>query len=828
MTAQPDRPILHAIGNAHIDPVWLWRWPEGLETIRATFRSALDRINEYPDFIFTGSSAAFYAWLKDTDPALFAEVRERVKEGRWEIVGGWWIQPDANVPCGESLVRQALYGQRFFMKEFGVMATVGYNPDTFGHTGTLPQILSKAGLTRYIFMRPMEHEKHLPGNVFRWQSPDGSEVLASRIARAYGTWGDDLRDHVTASDQVRPPYVKDYMVFYGVGNHGGGPTRRNIDSIHALALDVGAPSTVLSSLDRFFSSVEAEIQNGAQAPVITDDLQHHARGCYTAESEVKRQNRRVEHLLMNAERFAAVAWSQLGHIYPQDMLTNAWQALLFNQFHDILAGSSLPEAYEDARDSFGYAASIANKVLYTSIQALSGRIDTRGPGDALVIYNPLPWAVTIPIEVERGSASITDTDGNALTSQAIQPTTVVGQRRSCFVADLPAMGYRLFRQDTAQSSADNPLFKPAAGETVHETSQSDQLRVSATSLENRFWRLEIDPASGNIASLFDKRNQVEVIAAPANGCIVIGDPSDTWSHDVVSFRNEIGRFGDARVAIEEDGPVRAALRIETRWGHSTVLQRLYLYRDIDVIECRLTVNWQEHNKMLKLSFPARLDDPHATYDIAYGSIARACNGEEEPGQQWIDVTGTAHTVNGEPLTYGVSLLNDSKYGYDVLDSELRMSLLRSPIYAYHDPYKPDAQREYVYQDQGIQTISYRIVPHAGNWQEAGIPRRAWELNVQPLWVNEYSHAGSLPAVGSFLNAEPASILLTVCKKAEDDDALIVRGYETAGRPVNATMSMPHLNSTWQAAFKAHEIKSWRIKSGHTPEVHEVDLLERIV
>ncbi|MCL5997170.1 MAG: alpha-mannosidase [Chloroflexi bacterium] len=315
MTLTSNPPTLHAIGNAHIDPVWLWRWPEGIETIRATFRSALDRMKEYPDFVFTGSSAAFYAWLKLVDPGLFGEVRERVREGRWEIVGGWWIQPDANIPCGESFARQALYGQRFFLREFGVLATAGYNPDTFGHVGTLPQILRKAGLTRYVFMRPMAHEKQLPGNVFRWRAPDGSEVLAARIARGYGTWGDELSEHVQASRAARPDYLSHYIVFYGVGNHGGGPTKRNIDSLRLMsqqhAADSAASRIALSSLEAFFAAVEAEMAAGADVPVVADDLQHHARGCYTAESEVKRQNRRVEHLLMNAERFASAAWSRI-------------------------------------------------------------------------------------------------------------------------------------------------------------------------------------------------------------------------------------------------------------------------------------------------------------------------------------------------------------------------------------------------------------------------------------------------------------------------------------------------------------------------------------
>ena len=812
-------PTLHAIGNAHIDPVWLWRWSEGLETVRSTFQSVLDRMDEYPDFIFTGSSAVFYSWLRDADPAMFEKVKARVQEGRWEIVGGWWIQPDANIPCGESLVRQGLYGQRFFRDAFGVTATIGYNPDTFGHTAAIPQILRQSGMSRYIFMRPGPHEKDLPGNVFWWQAPDGSRVLTARISRSYGTWADELDEHVKANHAARPGYVSDYIVFYGVGNHGGGPTKANIDSIHALAGQPDRPRIVLSSLDTFFSSVEAEAQAGAAIPVVADDLQHHARGCYTAESDVKRQTRRVEHLLMNAERCAAMATKLLGRPYPRVELTAAWQSLLFNQFHDILAGSSLPEAYVDSRDWFGHSATLAGRILTAATQAITSRIDTRGIGSGLVVFNPLPWPVRIPIEVERSVPALTDADGTPIAGQSIQASTVVGQTRVCFVAELPGLGYRLFRQDVWP----NQIIPP---ERKAEATSAPSLVVhteTTTGLENDSWRLEVDTATGHLTRLLDKRNQVEVLAGPANIGVVIEDLSDTWSHDIKSFRDEVGRFSHAVVTVEEDGPVRAALRIETQWGSSIMLQRLYLYRDLDVIECRLSVNWQEHHKLLKLAFPLALDEPKATYDVAYASIERASNGEEEPGQQWIDVSGWARNAAGARVPYGMSLLNDSKYSFDVLNAEMRMTVLRSPVYAHHDPWKLDPSRAYVYQDQGWQTVAYRLVPHQGPWSDAGVPRRAWELNVPPIAVNESGHAGELPSSLSFLSAEPANILLSVCKAAEDTDDLIVRGYETAGRATQATIQMARAGRTWEAGFGANEIKSWRV--GENGEVTEIDLLE---
>lgn len=805
---------LHAIGNAHIDPVWLWRWTEGLETIRATFASVLERMREFPEFRFTGSSAAFYWLLEQTDPDMLAEIRQRVHEGRWELVGGWWIQPDCNIPCGESFVRHALVGQRYFQKTFGVTATVGYNPDSFGHAGTLPQILRKAGLTRYVFMRPSPHEKSLPANVFWWQSPDGSRVLAARITRSYATWGEDLTQHVEASAEGAPDFLDDYILFYGVGNHGGGPTIQNIRSLQQLAQAPQMPAVRLSTLGAFFEAAEAQAGAGAPIPVVAEELQHHARGCYTAHSEVKRQNRRIEHLLMTAERVASMAWALLGREYPQQALTEAWQSVLFNQFHDILAGTSLPEGYEDARDLYGHAAALGGYALHTSLQALARQIDTRGEGAPLLVFNPLPWWVVAPVEVERGSVQLSDEEGNPVPAQEVQSSTVTGQRRSVFVVELPPMGYRVLRAD-AQVAPSTPSGMLHA-----------EVNDEGASLENDFWRLEVNTA-GHLARLYDKRHRVEVLSAPANVGIVLDDPSDTWSHGVASFRNEIGRFAGAQLAIEELGNVRACLRIETRWGNSRMMQRLYLYRESEIIECRATINWQERYKMLKIAFPLRLQEPRVTAESPYGFTVREPDGGEEPCQQWVDVSGWTTDDKDERIPYGFALLNDSKYGYDALGSELRLSILRSPAYAHHDPSRLEPQKRYRYIDQGMQTVTYRLVPHAGSWQEAHITRRAWELNVPPVTVKEYMHRGAFPPIASLLYVEPENVLVTVCKKAEDADALIVRAYESTGKPCTARIEMPLVGIRWEAPIGACEVKTWRIVTSEPPEIVEVNLLEGV-
>ncbi len=330
---------LHMIGNAHIDPVWLWQWQEGFQETLATFRSALDRMAETPDFRFTASSAALYAWVERLDPAMFDEIRARVAEGRWELTGGWWIEPDCNIPGGESFVRQALYGQRYFREAFGVTARVGYAVDSFGHHAVLPQILKASGLDAYVFMRPGPHEKGLPGRLFWWESSDGSRVLTFRIPFTYTSWGHDLESHVRRCAAEMKPPVDAFMCFYGVGNHGGGPTRENIASIQWLNDDPDPPALEVQHNGRLFDAVSAR---DWPLLVVHDELQHHAslRGAlghqrWTAGG--KRASASRDLSAIAAARHRAL-------LSCKDELTHDGKDVLFNQFHDIMAGSSLEEA----------------------------------------------------------------------------------------------------------------------------------------------------------------------------------------------------------------------------------------------------------------------------------------------------------------------------------------------------------------------------------------------------------------------------------------------------------------------------------------------------
>ncbi len=794
------RKTLHMIGNAHLDPVWLWRWPEGFEAARATFRSALDRMGEDPGFVFTSSQAAVYQWIERGDPELFARIRERVQEGRWRIAGGWWMQTDCNIPSGESLVRQALYAQRYFMEKLGVMATVGYNVDSFGHNAMIPQILKKSGMDAYVFMRPGPHENpNLPGRLFWWESPDGSRVLTCQI-HGYAAWGEGLEDKArrVAVEMSKYPAMVD---FYGVGNHGGGPTKDNLERIHKLQQDDSLPEIRFSAPDIFFDSI---CEQAADLPVWRDDMQHHASGCYAAHSEIKRNNRRIEHLLEEAEKLSVMAQAWTGLPYPHEDLTRAWQAVLFNQFHDIMAGTSIREAYDDARDLHGLARQIATEAITFSTRAIASRVDTSGDGTPIVVFNPHSWTRTDHCEVELHdfgtNARLTDERGMPVRCQVVEPSAVVmpgGRTRICFQPEVPPMGYRLYRAFPEEVAQLNPL-------------SADKLF-----LENERLRVDIDPSTGQITGIRDKEHDWNVLVRPMS-VKVIADPSDTWSHDVFRFDDIVGAFGDATLEVVEEGPVCAAVRATSRYGQSTLTQTFRVYAGGCFVECDCRVDWHEQQKILKLSFPVDVTNPIATYEIQYGHIKRPADGEEEPGLAWVDVSDDAH---------GLCLVNDAKYSYDIDGGTINLTVLRSPVYAHHDPRKLDPDGHYHYIDQGVQEFKYRLFPHQGWWQDAHPHRLGCELNSPLVAVSPSQYKGTLAVAGSFLSASADNVIVSVIKQAEDGNGIVLRAFETDGQPAQCTFTLAKPSLTWQASFGPCEIKTFLVNEGGARETNLLELAD---
>ena len=809
----------HMIGNVHIDPVWLWPWSEGVSLVHSTFRSALDRMKEDPDFKFTASSAQFYAWVAENDPAMLAEIRQRIAEGRWGLVGGWWVEPDVNIPDGESLVRQGLYAQLLFRRLFGRMATVGYNPDSFGHPGTLPQILKLQGMQDYVFMRPQATEKKLPADVFWWESPDGSRVLAFHIPYSYSD-RDSVENGLRRYLATLQEPVKTLMYFYGAGDHGGEATKLNLESIHKLQTESGAPTLLFSTPEIYFSEIRKLPH--LNLPVVQDDLQHHGIGCYTAESQIKKDNRTSELLLMTGEKLASLASVVSDFPYPKEELTAAWKNVLFLQFHDSLAGTSIPEHYVYARNAYGQAMAVGEQAIIMAAQKIAWQVPAQDPNSQyLVVFNPHAWDAMLNVEYDmswpgRGmpgqpahqlpAPSILEDDSdNPLPHQWTQGSSIqeVTRRKLAFRAPVPAFGYRQFR------------IRPAA----QYPNPAGTIRASQNELENE--HLRVNFTGDGSFTIFDKDNQVELFQPGKTGAraVVLNDPTDTWGHDIMEYADEIGAFGSASLRVLESGPLRAVVRVRSSYGNSRLRVDWILYDGSRDLEARVQLDWHEHQKMLKFSFPVNVEQPVPTYEIAYGAMRRQANGWEDPGQRWIDVAGG---LSGH--AYGLAVINDAKYGYSVQGSDLRISIARGAIYAQSPASNFAPNNEYIWQDQGMQTFRLLLVPHTRSWQDTGVARLAEEFTAPVPVIYQGIHDGSRPQSASFLSVDAPDVIVSVVKQAETNGDLIVRCYETAGHPTHATLKLGLVNKKWTGDFRPFEIKTLRVPVG-PGEIRELNVLE---
>lgn len=830
--ATPDR-TLHMIGHAHLDPVWLWPWQEGYQEARATFWSAIHRMEEYPDFVFTSDQVVLFSWVEESDPELFERIRARVRDGRWQVVGGWWVEPDCNMPSGESFVRQGLYGQRYLREKFGVTATVGMNADPFGHNGMLPQILRGQGMDSYCFLRPGPHESTLRESAFWWEAPDGSRVLAYRIPFEYCSPPGDVAGQTDKSLGALNPDVVDAMVFYGVGNHGGGPTRANIDSIHRYDRMGSFGRMVLSSPRRYFDELAERLGPAglAELPVWRDHLQQHAAGCYSAHSGIKLWQRRAQAALLAAERWGAVGALRFGLDYPREDLGRAWKQVLFNQFHDILPGSAIEPAYDDARDQLGEAVAIAKRVITRSHNVIARQVgipfeDNTQP---VLVFNPHPWPVTSTIELQYGAqpsgVHVVDGDGRPTTAQRVQSVATTddkGRAAAAFEATVPALGYRLYRLRPGPAPVDAPEAERPAG----------TLRASGTLLENDLLRAEFDPATGWLTALLDKRTGIDLVAgARGEHLQICQDPTDTWGHRVVSYRWPGVPMRTVRMTLREDGPLRARLRVEREWHRSTMAEEFVLGHRSDALEVRVTLDWREQAHLLKLCVPTAIEQPAARYEIPFGSRGDVADGGEEPAQSWVDISGT---VGGRPA--GLALVNNAKHGYDVSPGteggetpSIGVTALRSPVYSWHDPRRLDPDGVYSFQDQGRQSFTYLLVPHAGDWRAAGLARRAAELGAPMRAMLESSHPGPLPDRLGFATDSGGPVMVTAVKGSEDPNPdgtadLVVRAVETTGRPARARLELPLLGRVLEADFGPGQIRTFRVPGDGGP-IRETDLIE---
>ena len=825
---------IHLIGNAHLDPVWLWRWREGCGEVLQTFRAAIDRLKEFDDLIFTCSSAAYYDWVEQIDPALFSDIRDMIAKGRWVPVNGWWVQPDCNMPSLESFARQGLYSQLYYYRKFGKLCKTGYNVDSFGHNANMPQLLTQSGMRTYVMMRPGMHENaSIPQKLFWWDGADGTRVLTYRISDSYGHAGtEDLDNAIDKLSGDMSSLGQDTMLFFGVGNHGGGPTRG--DMAHLVQRMEQGDALRFSSPDAYFESL---VGAKLDVPSWKGELQHHASGCYSATSLVKALNRRAENRLSASEIWDTVSVAVCGSEAQTEVFADAWKDVLFNQFHDILCGCSISEAYADVRDNIGHALTLADRAENAAQLRLTSQINTWLPGITepvtllrhhchkpefprpVVVFNPNAFPVRTPVRTAYPSKAVTDGSGVAAPFQNVRASRSNDSHLdTLFLADVPALGYALYWLDWLEErDVTEDCF------TAIEQDYGTDVCAGRYFLENRYLRVEFDETDGTIRALVQKADGYDFAAGTRLAVPTVLDDSttDTWAHNVFRFNNVKGEMRLESLELVEYGPVRAVIRGKYRFGDSRLTQDFILGAEQKALRVCCKAFWQEPLTMLKASFPLSGADCVGTYEIPGAAIRRETTGEEEPALAWADVTLTC----ADGKRRGLSVMTDSKYSYDCEGGHLRATLLRNVICADHYSYRPTA--DFNYTDEGLQRFEYAILVHAGEAQSSGVAQEAALFNRRPNTVQAGYHKGTLPAKQSFLTVTKPNILVTAFKLCEDGSGdYVLRAYETSGKATGRVgFVCNRIEAGFWADFRAYEVKTFRInREGYATET---DFLEGI-
>ncbi len=786
-------------GNAHIDAAWLWPWTETVDVVRRTFETALQLMDEYPPYSYTQSAAAYSEWIVDKYPDEYKMIQDRVKQGRWELVGGMWVEPDLNMPDGESLVRQLLVGERYFKDKFGVNIRIGWNPDSFGYTWQLPQIYKKSGIDYFVTQKMAWNDTtQLPLKLFWWQSPDGSRVLTF-FPHDYVN---DIDPVKISADVARAkelnPGVPEMMHLYGIGDHGGGPTRSMLDSgMHWTDPKMVVPPMKWGVAQQFFSDVEGKLDTGhsphwnyktlaagdtklpdppagkTSLPVWNDELyfEYH-RGVFTTQAEHKRHMREAEEQMLNAEKISALAWLD-GAPYPAHALNEAWKKVLFNQFHDLAAGSGIGVIYQDASRDYDVVRWTTRDASMRAARRIGAEINTKAaPGVPVMVWNPLAWERTDLVEVDvqlrepsKNGVSVVDAKGSPLPMQVLSQNAATNSYELLVEPkNVPSLGYEILH--IVPEQRDVPT----------------DLKTDGLTLENEFLRVSVNPQSGCITSLFDKKSNFESIASGGcgNQLVAFKDTPkdyDAWNIDA-DFEKVFTNLDKAdSVELVDRGPLRATIRVSRSWQNSKFVQDISLYAGLDRVDVANDIDWHETHILLKAAFPLAASSGMATFEIPYGSIERPTTRNnkieqakfEVPAMRWADLGDGNH---------GFSLINNSKYGYDAKGNVLRLSLLRSPTW-------PDPNA-----DRGRHRFSYSLYPHASDWQHALTIRRGYEFNYRLQAMQVEAHDGQRPPEYSFVSVNNPNVVLTAVKKAEDADALVFRFYDWAGKSGDVRIGMP--------------------------------------
>lgn len=732
--------IADCIGHTHIDVAWLWCLEQTRAKAVRSFATELELMEEYPEHMFTSSQPQLYQFVKKECPEIYERIKEKVKEGRWEVEGAMWLEADCNVSSGESLIRQILHGKRFMKEEFCVDSKVLWLPDVFGYSAALPQILKKTGVETFVTSKiHWSESNHFPYDTFFWRGIDGTEVFAQFI-----TGGDHqakLNDGTvfsTYNAQIMPISIakgweiyqqkninNEILVSFGYGDGGGGVTRGMLEMHRRLQHGIpGTPKTRITTIADTVERIKKNVE-GKKIPVWFGELYLELhRGTYTAQAKNKWYNRRSEFMLQHVETVTVTDKVLLQGCYPKKELYEDWRIVLLNQFHDIIPGSSIAEVYEESEKQYLQILETNAKRYMATLLHLAGQ--TEKPG--IFIYNP--------IGIRRDGVAELD-----------------GQKY--YAKDVPAFGWKVIGESESVGAG---------------------CRVSTSRIENVFFLIDLDE-TGALTRIYDKVNDREVLNGRANVLEAYDDHPHEWDNWELSnyYRESMWEINDVSELTTETDDVSAAIKIKRQFLNSFITQKIMIYRDMPRIDFDVEMDWHEHHIFVKTAFPVDIMSDKASYEIQYGATERPTHTNttwdaakfEVCAQKWADYSECG---------YGVALMNDCKYGYDIHDGVMRLSLIKCGTY-------PDAMA-----DNGYHHAKYSIMPHAGSWQEAGVVNEAYAFNC-PLVAAKAGGNGRIAAEYSLISTDCLNVIVTVVKEACDSEDIIIRAYEAIGKRTKVLFSL---------------------------------------
>lgn len=815
------------IGHTHIDVAWLWDLKQTREKVVRSFATVLKLMEEYEDYRFMSSQPQLYEFLKEEAPELYDIIKRRVEEGRFEPEGAMWVEADCNLTSGESLVRQMLYGTRFFRSEFGVRNEVLWLPDVFGYSAALPQIMNQFGIKTFMTTKISWNEYNkMPYDTFTWRGIDGTEILTHFATATDYEKENDPNTFTTYNGMIDANHIMgawqryqqkdindDVLVCYGYGDGGGGPTYEMLETANRMAQGLpGCPTVALDRVDSYFDRLHHNVGGNKRLPVWVGELylEYH-RGTYTSMAKNKWYNRKSEFLYHDAECLNTLA-SLINeeHKYPKAMLDKGWKMILLNQFHDILPGTSIGKVYEDSHRQYEQLMIWGQEMVEQGMEAAASKVSV--VDDSLIVFNTLGYDRTdclklspedkITAKLPDGLTALVDAEGGHWPVQyGSQGELTVKLPR------VPAKGYRTF------------TFSTVEADDMETGTFVDGV------IETGIYRIEID-AEGHLTSIYDKVVQREVVAEgqEANVFQVFEDKPhnyDAWDINIYYQEKMWIASDDVKVTLVENGPVRMGIRIRRGYMDSVIDQTMYLYKDSRIIEFETEVEWKERHSLLKVAFPVDIFTTKATYDIQFGNVERPTHWNtswdyarfEVCGHKWADLSEGG---------YGVSLLNDCKYGYDIKDNVMRLSLIKSATKPYEDA------------DKGHHQFTYALLPHEGPWSEAETVSAAYELNCPMRAAFANNVTGDESELMSLVYADRSNVVIETVKQAEDSDMTVIRTFECHGK---RTKTKVHFGRTIQdvamtdmaeeandpiacednsviLSFEPYEVKTLKVKIGN--------------